>query len=529
MNRRVTIGLCTLLMACGGKEEAGVVETGVPEAPELLTGSALLRRVSFDLRGIPPTPDELDRAEAEGWSVVRDEYLTDPRLEERLVHLFSQSWHTRVDVFDIIALDYGLDPRTEYAFERAVGEEPLRLMARVVADDLPWSDVVTADWTMAEDILLSVWPLTPEDPSASGWQVARYTDGRPPVGVLASNGLWWRHTTTTSNMNRGRAAAISRLLLCEDYLVRPVSFSEAEITGSSTEDAAQSDPYCLACHASLDPVAASLFGFWWLSLYSEIEETTYHPERESLWEHFLGVEPAWYGAPISGLPDLGWSVANDSRFYSCAVETLAVGLWQRSVTSEDLSVLEDLRRTFLIADARIKPLLGAITETSDYQEATPRMLSHDQLGAALEEATGFIWTQHGRDLLDSDETGYRLLFGGVDGIAITTPQREPGLTWALGVQQAAQGAADHVVRTELEGDSERRLFDAVTLSDRPGDPTFDAELRLLHRTLFSSEADETWLSEIQALWQTVADESSAENAWRAVITVMLSDPAFLSY
>ena len=529
MMRRIAMGLGVFLGACGSKEGAAPAETGGPPAVELLHGDALLRRVSFDLRGIPPTPDELDRAEASGWTVVRDEFLDDPMLEERLVHLFSQTWHTRVDVFDIIALDYGLDLEQEYAFERAVGEEPLRMMARVVADDLPWSEVVTADWTMAEDILLSVWPLIPDDPTASGWQVARYTDGRPPVGVLASNGLWWRHTTTTSNMNRGRAAAISRLLLCEDYLVRPVSFSEAEITGSTTEDAAQSDPYCLACHASLDPVAASLFGFWWLSLYSEIEETTYHPERESLWEHFLGVEPAWYGTPISGLPDLGWSVANDSRFYSCAVETLATGLWQRSVSSEDVAMLEELRRRFLLADARIKPLLGAITETVDYQAAKPRMLSHDQLRAALKETTGFVWTDFGRDLMDSDETGYRLLFGGVDGIAITTPQREPGLTWALGVQQAAQGAADHVVRTELEGDGDRRLFAAVSLDDRPGDPAFDAELQHLHRRLFSTEADAEWLAAIGDLWQTVASEGSSATAWRAVVTVMLRDPAFLSY
>ena len=141
----------------------------------------------------------------------------------------------------------------------------------------------------------------------------------------------------------------------------------------------------------------------------------------------------------------------------------------------------------MVQPPRVKPLLGAITETDDYQEATPRMLSHDQLRSALKQTTGFTWTQFGRDLLDSDETGYRLLFGGVDGIAITTPQREPGLTWALGVQQAAEGAADHVVRTELEEDGERRLFDDVTLTDRPGDEAFDAALRGLHRKLFSTE------------------------------------------
>lgn len=524
--------LCLAFLGCG-VESPG--KTPTPEdsgtvVADVLSGPLLLRRVSLDLRGVPPSTAELRRAETEGWQAVRDDYLTDALLEERLVHLLNQTWHTRADVFDIVAADYGLPLDQEYAFERSVGEEPLRLMARVVAQDLPWSDVVMADWTMANATLRDVWPLEDAAPDDSrDWREARYTDGRPPVGVLAANGLWWRHTTTTSNMNRGRAAAISRLLLCEDYLERPVSFAEAELGDRSTEYAAQSDPYCLACHASLDPVAASLFGFWWLSLYSEIEETTYHPERESLWEQFLGVEPAWYGTPISGLPDLGWSVANDSRFYACAVETFAEGLWQRPVTPADLATTEALRRGFLAADARVGPLLAALTETVDYQTPEPRMVSHDQLRSALLATTGFEWVQSGRDLLDSDETGYRLLLGGVDGIAITAPQREPGLTWALAVQQAAQGAAHHVVRTELEEGGERRLFDALTLEARPGDGAFTEALRSLHERLFSTPADDAWLEDTTALWQAVHDDASPEVAWRAVVTVMLRDPAFLLY
>ena len=45
---------------------------------------------------------------------------------------------------------------------------------------------------------------------ATGWQVSRYTDGRPAAGVLSTNGLWWRYYSTVSNLNRSRAAAISR-------------------------------------------------------------------------------------------------------------------------------------------------------------------------------------------------------------------------------------------------------------------------------------------------------------------------------
>ena len=500
------------------------------EEPVRLSTSELIRRLSFDLRGIPPSVDELNAgsADSNGWIDVRDNYLDDERMGERMVHLYAEKWHTRVDVFDIVVFDYGLDASMEYSFERAVGEEPLRIVSRVITEDLPWSEIVTADWTMSNQVLGSVWPLD-YNSSQTGWQVSHYTDGRPTAGVLSTNGLWWRYTTTSSNMNRGRAATISRLLLCEDYLERPVAFSEADTSETTTADAAQEDPYCLACHASLDPVAASLFGFWWLSLYSEIEETTYHAEREALWDDYLGVAPAWYGTPISGLPDLGVSVANDSRFYACAVETLAEGLWRRTTTHEDGNTLENLRAHFLRSDATIRPLIAAITETDAYQDPTPRMLSHDQLISSLYSLTGFRWTLNGFDQLDSDESGYRLLAGGVDGVTIKSPQKDPGLTWALVVKRAAEAAASHAVHTELIESGERRLFVHVSLNHTPEDTQFVQELESLHLRLYGTQASQLWMDQVSELWSSIDEDEGADSAWTTTISVLLRDPAFMTY
>jgi len=513
----------------GGTEQAP--DTAVPETPvSTISDAALLRRISLDFRGVPPSEAELDQLTANPSLApnIRDAMLRDSRFGERLVHLFAERWHTRVDVFDIVAYDYGLDRTDEYTFERSVGEEPLRILSHVVTEDLPWTEVVLGDWTMANELLAEIWPIDyPEE--GSGWQVSRYTDSRPAAGVMATNGLWWRYTTTDSNMNRGRAAAISRLLLCEDYLQRPVAFSEANTTLSSTADAAQEDPYCLACHASLDPVAASLFGFWWLSLYSEIEETTYHPEREALWEQHLGTAPAWFGTPISGLPDLGVSVARDSRFYTCAVESMAETLWRRPVTLDDADELEALRVGFLEDETRMRPLLAAITETDAYRSEDQRMITHDQLHNTLEALTGFRWTFDGFDELDSDESGYRMLLGGVDGIAIRSPQQRPGMTWALVVKRAAEAAAAYSVDRELSEGLDGVLFQSVSLSDAPGDPAFDQELRSLHRRMYSTEASDSWLSDVGALWTAVAAEQDAQVAWSATISAMLRDPALLTY
>ena len=176
------------LLACTPPEEVPAADPLVP-----LQGPLLLRRMSLDLRGTVPTAEELDRVEADPSEVatIRDEYLQDPRLEGRLINLFAERFHTRLDEFEVQYYDYDLEESQEFEFEQSVGEEPLRLMAHVAMTDAPWSDIVTADYTMSNEMLASLWPISyPE--GASGWTEAQYTDGRPAAGILATNGLWWQ-------------------------------------------------------------------------------------------------------------------------------------------------------------------------------------------------------------------------------------------------------------------------------------------------------------------------------------------------
>lgn len=508
-----------LLLACAPE----------PEVSDRLDPVLLARRTSLDLRGILPSEAELDAVEADPDALtgLRREWMGDPHFEDRLVQLLQERWYTRTDTFDITWYDYGLDEDQAYEFARAVGEEPLRLIARVVSEDQPWSEVVTADWTMTDAILAEHWPV---ETAGEGWQPATYTDGRPAAGVLATNGLWWRYTTNTSNMNRGRSAAISRLLLCEDVLSRPVDVSFAGATITDPEAAARTEPACLSCHASLDPVAASLFGFWWLNMYSTVEETRYHPEREQLYED-LGVEPGWYGEPIEGLSELGWAVAQDPRFYRCAVESFAEGYWRRSPGVDDFDTIEAFRADFVADGARPQALIEAILDSDEYALATSddpavrttRMLTPDQLASAVEDLTGFTWTEAGVPLLDEDTHGFRLLAGGVDGSSAFSPQREPGLTWTLVIERLAQGAGDY---------SAQNLGSSGPLADVapgsvPGDADFDAALESLHRRMYGTRATKAWTADISALWEEVDANDGEQAAWASVIAVMLRDPAFV--
>ncbi len=521
--------------------EAQAEDTGNASAQgAIVAPPRLLRRMSLDLRGVLPTVAELDEVEADPdalWT-HRDAYLSDGRLEDRLIHLLAERWHTRIDDFLVNITEYaifGEDPDIEYAVERAIGEEPLRLIARIVVEDRPWTDVVTADHTQANGLLAQIWPL--DHPGGEDWAPATYTDGRPAAGVLSTNGLWWRYYSTRSNLNRARVAALTRLLICEDYAARTITFSEDESLASAgdLETALKTSPYCMGCHSAIDPIAATLMGFWPANTYQVDEIHTYHPEREALAQTMLGVEPAWYGDPVYGLNELGAHIAADSRYLPCAAETFASLLWRRETTLADFEQVQTLARDFAAEGARVRPLLAAITQTQSYQarqgegENGRRLLSPAQLASAVEDLTGFRWTFAGYDQLDNDTIGYRNLAGGVDGTAITRAQDAPSLTWALTVQRLSEGAAGHAVAGDLETGGGPGLLNRVDLDTLPEDPAFSAQLKALHWRMYGVRADEDWLDGITVLWETVDTHEGPQTAWTAVVSAMIRDPDFGGY
>ena len=412
-------------------------------------------------------------------------------------------------------------------------------MARVVVEDRPWTEVVTTDQTMANELLASIWPLEREP--GEGWQPARYTDGRPAVGVLASNGLWWRYYTTVSNYNRGRVAAISELLVCTDFLSRPVSLAQGPaITDTEAlADALRDDPYCLSCHASIDPAAAALFGFWVANEYNRDEVDNYHPEREPQGAERLGVEPAWFGQPLAGLHELGPAIAADSRFASCAARSAAEMLWRREadVTGPDAAVLAQLREVYLAGGQRLKPVLAAVTDTPAYRagaldtddpgrleaELTHRLIAPQLLDTLLQDLTGFSWTLQGFEQLRNDESGYRVLGGGVDGDYVTRAQKVPSLSQVALQERVAEAAAGLAVQRDLAGDAQAPGLVEAGLEG----PALEAHLAQLHWRLLATRPDAERLDGLVELFLDVRDLEDEEQAWKTLLVVLLRDPEFV--
>jgi len=530
-----------LLAACTENVEPA------PEAIVPLDPIDLLVRASLDLRGARPSVAELEAVEAdpEQLEATIETFYADPRFATRVADLFAEVFLTRTESYLVSFAAYDID---EFVFAdvlRSVGDEPLRVVGQVAANDLPITDLVTADWTMANEMLAAMWPL--DYPAGeTGWKQVHYTDGRPAAGILASNALWWRYQSTESNANRKRANTASRIFLCNDYLVRPIEFDRNInlLDEAAVDDALRSDPGCLNCHTSLDPLAAYFFGFWWYENGSS-EIAQYHPSRERNWETYLGTPPAYYGTPGSSLADLGTSIAADNRFPECMVQHVTELLLRRDVELLDADRLTEHRDALIDGGLTLSSLFRSVIASPEYRAATDdglpgtqvplKMVTPALLGSQVEDLTGFAWKNlEGGDLLQTDAMGFLTLAGGADGVYAVEHATAPNTTLVLVQERLAEAAADYVVKADADDPSHPRLFSKVTFTETPetGAAAMTAQIQELHFRLFGNRvaADGPEVESNLALWSDLyAVDADPIAAWAGVLSALFRDPDFLFY
>jgi hypothetical protein len=501
-----------------------------------LSDVAWVSRASLDLRGVRPTLTELDRIPTDGAEAIVAEFLHDPRFPGRVADLAATWFRTRTESPAVNPLQYGVDlPASEVL--GSVGEEPLQMLARITADDLSYAELVTGDWTMANEATAALWPI--DRPEGEGWQVSRYRDGRPAAGALAGNSLWWRWGTTDSNANRGRANQISRIFLCHDHLLAEIEFDRSVdlLDGEAVQDALKTQPSCIACHQTLDPLASYLYGFW---AYSNIalDTATYHPERELRWRDTTGVGPGFYGDDGGSLADLGRRVAADERYPRCFAERVVEGLLRQPVDRQEAL---RLREVFVTEDLRIRPLFEAVVTSPAYRGQLPdddggasaKLASPELVSSMIADLTGYRLMNQGFDQLRSEAAGYLTLAGGADGVAVITPADRPNTTMLLVHERLAEAAAEHVVAADLVDPARARLLIGVDPGATPDTPDrVRPTIVALHRRLFGRDVDPNGeeVAATLALWTDLwAVSPSADAAWRGVVSALLRDPDLVIY
>jgi len=421
-----------------------------------------LLRISMALRGVRPEVEELDRVQddPDALEELVDDYLASPEFGLMVRDLYAEALLLR-GVYPVLPAIDALDGYTRGEIARTLWEAPLRLIEDVVLTDQPFTSILTADYTMATGLMeraLQVSRRTADLPH-NVWGRADWLDHRPAAGLLASSGLWLQHLSAGSNNHRGRANHLARALLCTDFLDRDVTISGSVDLADLAQvaQAVSSDPACVSCHQSLDPLAAYLWGFRPTDMFHianrayqrdddgelVIEDETGEPfcmpsdtllaegldpegDCFPLIHYVVGFERRWdlnglrppgyfgleHGEELR-LDDLGRAIADDPRFSLCTAQRMAGYLGQIPAGDVPFEIAAELQTGFIDSGYDLKALARQVVLSEPFLTRTPaseddfvyglQTLRPEQAARVFAQLTGFVW-QAEPDPADCGET-----------------------------------------------------------------------------------------------------------------------------
>jgi len=460
----------------------------------------------------------------------------------------------------------------------AVAREPLELLKYIVKNDLPLTELVTANYTLVNPYSAMVYGVSPaqrdalfdDDPandatefhpiqlSATGQNNLRITGGGgyPHAGILSMPVMLVRYPSSTSNQQRTRGARV----VLERFLQVPVmklsDFSTAKLPpDADLELATQQYAACTVCHAAIDPIAGHFRNFGSSGQYRA-------NARTKLADHLP--EPEFLGQKLPmGEDPLRWlatQIAQHERFSLGVLTPVLADLIGTDVLSapSDLSApdyqarylafriqqieVQRLRRVLSgPAALRLKPLVKAIV-TGPFFRATAAaasdevvreglalagvgvgaLLTPEQLARKVEQVSGITFRTgmqaSGRDALRSFRD-YRLMFGGTDWDTTPARYREPNaMSVRIAMRMGNELACIAVPQDfAIIDPAQRRLFRGVELNTTPesgGEAKIRSEIRRLHRLVLGEDVTESD-PEVDAAYQVWV---KAHDALRATST-----------
>jgi hypothetical protein len=384
----------------------------------------------------------------------------------------------------------------------SLAREPLDLIAYVVAHDKPFTEVLTADYTVVNPFTARIYGLNvhfddPNDPTEL--HEARI-HGYPHAGVLTTPVFLNRFPTTDTNRNRHRSRMVWKLFLATDILKK--AQQPVDPTRIRDHNPTMNNPQCTVCHAQVDPLAGAFMNFDAQGRYAPREEGWYADMR-----------PPGFGT--DSIPPDDWShaiqwaakrVAEDDRFALAAVVAVYTGLVghpplenptdqtdpafepKRAFVAVEQDFLQKTTDVFVKSGYNLKVIVPEVVRSPFYRAqaafdltpdeseelgtlGTTHLLTPEELDAKLHAVLGSGWqkriTDHNQ-LLHPDE--FRFFYGGIDSDQILDRVTEPnGIMANIGMRMANEMACFAVPRDFTKDKELRNLFPHVELSYLPED------------------------------------------------------------
>jgi hypothetical protein len=529
---------------------------------ELLDEVATLRKASLALVGRLPTIEEEQLVRDGGFEAldgVLDQMMTTEPFYDRLIEIYNDQFLTdryypetrATELLGGLTIDgddggdgtpvypnmfwYENLPEEEMLeaeefANKGLSRQSLELVAHVVRNDMPFTEILTADYTMVNPFSAKSFGVDAQfETGAYDEFVPAKIPGIPHAGVLTNSIYMNRFPTTATNRNRHRARMVFQFFLATDVLrlgERPL----VDATAALPDNPTLNHSACSVCHDVIDPMAGALQNWNEAGYYSP--PPTWYPEM---------AQPGFGDAimPVSEKPRseqwLAQQLIADPRFAISPVHILFKGLsgqeplrepsdvndehYLAKIRAFDVqsSVFQEIAAQFAEDNYNLKTVVKEIVKTPYYRAAnatglteereaelaevgTGRLLTPEQLHRKVEAITGQPWRrQDGVNFLLSEEE-YLIFYGGINSDDVTQRITEPnGVMANVATRMANEMACGTVAADFTKDPSERMMFPFVELGFEPEDENgfevsgassaIKANIQYLHQRLLGEFVD----------------------------------------
>ena len=517
-----------------------------------MSSEAALNRVTLALTGMRPSAEELAElsADSDVLNAIAQRYVERPEFGETIKDMYAEILLMRSPRLTLPSIG-DLNGQDAISVRNALAEEPLDLIREVVMSNRPLTEIVTADWSVVDDVSSKIWSGYDYDEALGGRQKVDFIDERPVAGILSTGSFLMRHESNGANYHRGRASVVTDAFLCEPFGGRDIPIT-GDVDLSDDEavaDALNSNPQCVACHQIVDPMAQHFWGFRSRLVANQVSRgytddgncafrTPCYPiatfaelvrgDGAKPWT-VLGLRaPNYWGSETQTLSDMGSEMAADPRFAKCAVERFAAYFAQMGREELDPDFVGRLQKEFIDSNFDAKHLaLSIVTDEWFLSRGKgadtspdipgPQLLRPEQFERFISQLTGFELkyfiqqSNYGtaRTLVD-DLVGFRAMAGGIDGDLVTKPVHTFTPVRLLVYSMYAQEAAGFIVTSDLEGSSgQPRLLTRVTVMDTEEatvrDQLVDLIVHIYGRVVRETNPD---VDSLYQLWSSVRNDSN---------------------
>jgi mono/diheme cytochrome c family protein len=519
----------------------------------LLNPVETLRKASLHLVGRLPTAEELEAVDQGGEAALiaaLDAMMTEDAFYERLTDLFNDvfltdryangsanaaaavlnnnDWPARTPFVNNDAM---LPTAERVRINQAVAREPLDLINYIVRNDRPFTQILTADYTVFTPDSAFIYGVDVKfnDPNdKKELQEGTLTVKRkgvdvpwPHAGILTSPMWLNRFPTTKTNRNRHRAGVIFDHFLATNVLALASQAIDPD-AGSQIFNPTRNNPDCSKCHRLIDPLAGAFQMFNENDQELLLDPPVWFPEMFNPGYLNELMPPTEFPTGIRWLAD---RVAHDPRFKLSVVYTMYRALTgQRALQyptdsgaadyagqltaweTQDI-ILRAIADKFVAADHNLKVVIREIIMTPYFRargmksppsaqraaelgavgtaRLSPPELLANKIGAVL---GGIRWIRS--DKLDFLRTDYRILYGGMDSNEITERLTDVNAVMASVAARMANEIACLATAYDFTREADQRvLFPMVELIDTPdvSGVEIKANIQHLHRQILGRD------------------------------------------